>query len=174
MTTPDAPLFDDTEQPVPRLILEEFCEKKQVSGLHYLREPGSLPKGWAGLLLEFTTSEALIIMAAPVLELKFQARLAFRWIPQERLWTRTMSEIYTKGHGRAVPTDFLQRNVQGEVIRGILADPAPTPEGGDEIVFEFVSGAKLRIRALPNEWRTTCADLDAQWIPGRARTVVGG
>ena len=171
MTRGEGHLLPHGEQPEARTHLQERCEGLQISGIYYL-DPRELPKGFAGAVFELTTSDVLVVLACPVLDVRYSARLAFRWIEKQKIFTRTMVRIFTQGKGRATPDDWFKQQLQGEVIRYVITTKAPTAEGGEQLEVEFGSGARLWLRAEPSWEHPMCAELDLQIVPVE-RTRVG-
>lgn len=171
MTRGEGHLLPYGEQPEARTHLQERCEGRQIAGLSYLSIE-SLPPGWRGIVFDFTTSEALVVMAAPVIDIKFSARLAFRWIEAQKIFTKTMVKVYTQGQGRLEPDDFIKEQIQGEVIRYVITTKATTPEGGEQLEVEMGSGMRVWLRAHPSEEHPGCADIELQIVPV-VRTRIG-
>lgn len=159
------------ESPQPTVYIQERCEGQQISGVYWMgSRHNELPPGWRGMGLEFTNSAKLVVMAAPVLERTRTARLLFRWIAPEKIWTARMDTIYRLGLDRATPTDVIQQQVQGQLIKNVITVRDPTAEGGEEILFEFSGGSGMAVRALPNQRHPLLADLEVQMLErlGRA------
>lgn len=154
-------LLPEGEEPTPHVYIREMCEGKQISGVHWLE---GTPRGWPGCAVEFTTSEVLVVMAAPTQEVAWPARLVFRWIEGQKIWSKSVDEVYRKGLGRARPDDFLKQKLQGQVIRRVVPTKAPTLRTGDEIRMEFASGEGMRLEATPT-MHPFVAELEVQWLP---------
>jgi hypothetical protein len=159
--------------------LEERCGGKQISGVYFL--PGELPRGWQGIGFELTTSEVMVVEAAPTLDKKYKARLLIRWLTIQKIWTPTMQERHIKGEGRAshlecqvcrqvYPERCPGHQVQGEVLRGFTTLGEPTPTGGDTWLFEFVSGLTMRLSAEPSRVHPFAAELELQVLPRGSRS----
>jgi hypothetical protein len=151
--------------------LQSRVEGKTVSGVYYL--PNELPKGWEGIGFEFPSSEVLVVMAVPVIDRGYRARLLIRWIEQQSIWTPGMTERHAQGKGRAshLECDVCKRcnlgrcpghQVQGETIRGFIASSEPTSTGGQVWLFEFTAGMTMRLLAEPDPERAWAAELELQ------------
>lgn len=173
----EAPWFPpghrDIERAVPRTDLQERLEGKIISGVYWLG-PEDVPEGWAGAALEMTTSEVLFIFAAPVMELKYQTRLIFRWLEAQRQWSKRMRAIFGEGKDRATPKDEVQHKVQGHLVRLVHVERAALPDGGEGCSFEFSDGEGLRLEAHPShENPLQCAVLKVEFVPRPPRTMFG-
>ena len=149
------------EKPEARPHLQEMAEGRQISGVYWM-SPDAFPAGFRAMGLEFTTSEALIIIAAPVLHPTYQVRLYFRWLSAQKIFTRSMARIYGQGLDRALADDFIKQQIQGNVIRYVYPDREPTPAGGERFQVEFTTGRGFSVEAIPSG--PFCADLEVQML----------
>ena len=164
--------FMQFESPESRVHLQEMCDDKVIARL-CLDLNEDLPDGSSGLGLEFETGERLVIMTLMVTEGHWLARLIWRWIPAQSIWTKSMRRHY--GADRHVageaPPNFLQRQIEGQVIAGVLV-PKDHLGMGERLDMEFRDTSRLVIEAVP-DLVLNCADLDIQRI-ARPRMVTHG
>ena len=160
-------LLPGGERPEARPHICEMTEGKTVSGSYWL-EVDALPPGWRGMGLEFSTSETLLIMAAPPWD---RCRLVFRWLPKQAQWTRSMARIYGLGLDRATPDDFIKAQLQGQTVRYVHPAKAQRHDGGEEMRIEFRSGDEVYVVALPGDG-PFCADLDVQ-VVRKGKAILG-
>ena len=155
------------EQAAARPDIQILLEDKQIALVRW--NPGPLPPGGCAVGLELTTSEVMIIMAVPTEEDPvYKYRLFFRWIPAQRIWTKRMDR--RSRFGRIVipgepAADFLQRQIEGEVIRGCLQIREPNSGGGEQSMIELRNGNVLHFNALPDPRGTkhrSAAELDLE------------
>lgn len=147
------------EDPESRVHLQEMCEGKLIARACWdLNE--DVPEGSAGMGLEFETGERLVILTLAVLEGPYMARLIWRWIPRQHIWTKGMKRHYGTDRvsaGEPAP-DFLQRQIEGQMIRGV-SKPKDYLGLGERLDFELRDGSDLIIEAVPDLLRNV-VDLD--------------
>jgi hypothetical protein len=154
------------ETPTGKTAVQELLEGKQIALVVWNPQP--LPYGVSAMGLELTTSEVMIVMALPVDAGPYACRLAFRFITKQRIWTPRMDK--RARHGRVVipgegSADPIQRQIEGEVIRGVTAIREPNVSGGEQCLIELANGAALHLNALPDARapkRRPAAELDVQ------------
>jgi len=149
------------ESPESRVHLQEMCEGKLIARL-CLDLNEDLPEGTAGLGLEFETGERLAILTLVVTEGPWLARLIWRWIPAQAIWTKSMRRHFggdRAAAGEAAP-NFLQRQIEGQVIVGVLK-PRDHLGLGERLDFELRDGSRVIVEAVPDRLRGT-ADLDVR------------
>lgn len=155
------------EQPTAKTAVQEFLEGKQIALTVW--NPKPLPRGVAGVGLELTTSEVMLVWAVPVDSGPYCARLAFRFITKQLIWTPRMDK--RARYGRVVipgeaPADFIQRQIDGEVVRGVITMREPNVSGGEQCVVELKNGTALHFNALPDARGPRIgAELDLQVKP---------
>lgn len=149
------------ESPESRVHLQEMCENKMIARL-CLDLNEDLPAGSAGFGLEFETGERLAILALAVTEGPFLARLIWRWIPRQAIWTKSMRRHFgadRSAAGEEAP-NFLQRQIEGQMIRGVLK-PKDHVGLGERLDFELRDGSFLIVDAIPDLMRNA-VDLDVR------------
>ena len=162
--------FLPQETPEPRTRLQETLEGQQVARLRFLGAD-DVPAGWTGCAFMLTTSGIMVLMAAPVLDGPYLARLLWRKVEEQSIWTRTMERRFRRDRAPDDPVESdVQRRVEGEVIRGVLVEAAPNAHGGEQTRIEFVGGGILLIRAVPVGSKR--ADLDLEWTRPSERLVI--
>lgn len=149
------------ESPESRVHLQEMCEGKLIARACWeLNE--DLPEGSAGFGLEFETGERLVILTLAVTEGAYMARLIWRWIPRQHIWTKGMKRHYGTDRvsaGEPAP-DFLQRQIEGQMIRGVTK-PTHHVGLGERLDFELRDGSSLIVEAIPDLMRNA-VDLDVR------------
>jgi hypothetical protein len=186
--------FAQLETPEARGHLQQMCEGRVIARICWDLNT-DLPDGAAGFGLEFagsgpvgrnyrdlgTGGERLIIMALPVTSGPWLARLIWRWIPAQQLWTRDMRRHF--GTDRAAAgepePDFLQRQIEGQMIRGVYA-PSGHVGLGERIDFELTDASVVIVESIPQAvfdpytGRPTVCDLDVRREDRRQRVITTG
>src|SRR3990167_1623825 len=116
------------ELPTSKYHVVEQLEGAQISGVEWNPEP--LPLGWSGVGLELRSSAILFILAAPIVDdPPFKTRLVFRWLSPHLIMTKSMERRLRGFDPDQQPTDFLQRQIVGQMIRGVAFRREPNREG---------------------------------------------
>ena len=166
-------VFMPLETPEARRHLEEMCEGKMIARCCWdVNE--ERPWGCAAFGLEFTTSERFVILAVPVTQGRFLARLIWRWVPAQSHWTRAMRRHFTADRRSAeeATPDFLQAQIEGQMIRGVR--PARVDVGlGERMDFELRDGSIVVVEAMPTlGGPRPVTDLEVRRIDHRHHTVI--
>ena len=181
------------ESPTDRTCLQEMCAGRLIARCCWDIN-ADLPDGAAGFGLEFAGSgpaggrnwgdrgqggERLVIMALPVVSGAWLARLIWRWMPAQALWTRAMRRHFgtdRRGAGEPEP-DFLQRQIEGQMIRAVYA-PAQHVGLGERVDLELTDASVVIVEALPQgladprTGRPAVCDLDVRHEDRRQRVIV--
>ena len=147
------------EAPESRVHLQQMCDGKVIA--RCLWEIGA-PEGSAGVGFEFETGERLAVMALLVQEGTFLAKLIWRWIPAQQIWTKSMRKHHGADRHRAgeKPPDFLQRQIEGQTITGILV-PKDHLGLGERLDIELRDTSRVILEAIP-DLVANSADLDVR------------
>lgn len=186
--------FMPMETPEARGHLQQMCEGRLIARVAWDLNT-DLPDGAAGFGLEFAGSgpgvrgrnwgdlgqggERLVIMALPVTSGQWIARLIWRWLPAQHLWTRQMRRHFGTDRRAAgePPPDFLQAQIEGQMIRGVYA-PANHVGLGERIDLELSDGSAVIVEALPDglpdprTGRATRCDMDVRREDRRQPVIV--
>lgn len=188
--------FFFAETPESRCHLQELCEGRLIARVMWFH-PDDLPDGAAGFGLEFAGSgpvrrnygdrgqggERLVVLAMPVMDGAWLARLIWRWIPAQGIWTQAMRSHFGTDRRSAGEGDpgHLQNQIEGQMICGVYA-----PKGhvglGERLDFELRDSSILSAEAIPTRlrdprgrfavgWSATC-DLEVWRTDPRQRTYV--
>ena len=162
--------FFPIETPESRQHLQEMCAGLIIARVCWdIGE--AMPDLASGFGLEFSSGERLVILALPVQEGAFLARLIWRWIPAQHIWTKSMRRHFGTDRKSAEekPPDFLQNQIEGQMIRGVLAPKAHVGLG-ERLDFELTDASLVRIEAIPS-FGSDRADLDIQRVDRRHRDL---
>mgnify|MGYP001563417787 FL=1 len=182
------------ESPTDRTLLQEMCVGRVIARVAWDIGEG-LPDGASGFGLEFagsgpvgrnfhdlgTGGERLVIMAMPVTSGKWLSRLIWRWIPAQHIWTRHMRRHFGTDRGSAgdpLP-DFLQKQIEGQMIRGVYA-PAGHVGLGERIDLELTDASVVVCEAIPvggvdpRTGRPAACDLEVRREDRRQRVITTG
>lgn len=180
------------ESPTDRTCLQEMCAGRLIARIAWDLTV-EMPDGAAGFGVEFGGSgpvnrnwgdlgqggERLVIMALPVTSGGWAARLIWRWLPAQALWTKAMRRHFgtdRAGAGEG-PGDFLQRQIEGQMVRAVYA-----PHGhvglGERVDLELTDGSAVVVEAIPtgrpdHAGRFQACDLEVRRVDPVARVIVG-
>jgi len=163
----DASFLPIGEHGEPTTWVQERLNGQQISWLDFLAEKDH-PEGWSGCALGLTSSAIMVVYAAPGDRQPYGARLIWRYLEAQTIWTRSMDRKFRRS--RDEDTD-VQRRVQGAVIRGVPTTKPPNERGGERARIELVGGGLLRIDALPGDGPGE-ADMDIQWLDTVDRLII--
>lgn len=142
--------FKPAEQPEKLRVLVQALEGKQLAVLQYL---STGPTGSPGLGFEFTDGERWMVWGARSADShKYRAVLVWRMLVKPQIWTPAKRRHFASGRDADPvlgPPDDLQRQIEGQVLRGLRFAENPTHRGGEEHELEWADGSLLILEALP-------------------------
>ena len=138
--------FRSAERPPEgKLAILERAEGKQIMRLKIMADPADSPGASPAMAFVFTSRDGLYLCAGRT-DGPFRARIMRRYLPPPRIWTRDWETMFGP-RGPFDPPDELQRELEGQIMVGLAEQKKPNHYGGESIVAEFRSGARLILKA---------------------------